>query len=145
MSEKIGIRPCVILVEHGKVLCVKYSSKNDFYLFPGGGIEKGETIAEAAVREMKEESGIKVKLGKIVYINDWIENKETNSRVVNIFFTGQRVGGKEDNGVKDNGKVKGIEWIDLEEFKNIDFRPKSIAERLFSDYKNNFKDTIYIN
>ena len=44
MAEKIGIRPCVILVENEKVLCVKYSSKNDFYLFPGGGIEKGETI-----------------------------------------------------------------------------------------------------
>lgn len=145
MSEKIGIRPCVILIEKNKALCIKYSSKSEFYLFPGGGIEKGETIADAAIREMEEESGVKVKLGKIVYINDWIENKETNSRVVNIFFLGKRIGGKEDSGIKDGGKVKGIEWVDLENFKNIDFRPKFITERLLLDYQNNFKEIIYFN
>jgi 8-oxo-(d)GTP phosphatase len=33
------------------------------WTFPKGKVDKGETLAEAAVREIKEETGLKVKLG----------------------------------------------------------------------------------
>ena len=146
MSEKIGIRPCVILIENKKVLCVRYcSKKEEFYLFPGGGIEKGETIEEAAIREMEEETGIKVEIEKLAYVNDWIQDKANNLRVVNMFFIGKRISGKELFGEKDGGKVKDIEWIPLNKFRNKDFRPKIIADRLSSDHEEGFLQSAYFN
>ena len=44
----------------GKVL-VMHSRKYDYYKFPGGGIEDGETPEEALIREVREESGYLVK------------------------------------------------------------------------------------
>lgn len=55
-------RPSVraIIVRGDEVLMI-HSQKYGYYKFPGGGIESGESHAEALVREVKEESGYLVK------------------------------------------------------------------------------------
>lgn len=43
-----------------KLLLVEHILKGrDFFTLPGGGIEDGETPAEAALRELEEEAGVK--------------------------------------------------------------------------------------
>ena len=48
-----------IIVRDGKVAMV-HSAMYDYYKFPGGGIEEGESPLEAMIREVKEESGLEV-------------------------------------------------------------------------------------
>ena len=59
-------RPSVraIILREGKVLMI-HSLKYDYYKFPGGGIEPGETLEEALCREVAEESGLSVIPGSI--------------------------------------------------------------------------------
>ena len=54
-------RPSVraIIIANQKVLMV-HSLKYDYYKFPGGGIEAGESLNEALCREVREESGMMV-------------------------------------------------------------------------------------
>lgn len=49
-----------IIVLDGKVAMV-HSMKYDYYKFPGGGIENGESPIAAMIRETREESGLIVK------------------------------------------------------------------------------------
>lgn len=55
------IRPSArcIIIRDSKIAMV-YSRKYDYYKFPGGGIEKGETLEEAVIRETEEETGLMV-------------------------------------------------------------------------------------
>lgn len=55
------IRPSVrgIVVRGGKVLMI-HSRKYDYYKFPGGGMEPGESFEDALCREVAEESGFSV-------------------------------------------------------------------------------------
>ena len=55
------VRPSVrgIILRDGKVAMV-HSLKYDYYKFPGGGIEAGETRPQALIREVAEESGLQV-------------------------------------------------------------------------------------
>lgn len=48
-----------IILRNGKVAMV-HSLKYDYYKFPGGGIEPGETPVAALCREVAEESGLRV-------------------------------------------------------------------------------------
>ena len=49
-----------IVVKDGKVL-LSHEVKNKRYITPGGGLEEGETLEECCVRELLEETGMKVK------------------------------------------------------------------------------------
>ena len=52
------------LVKDNKVVVTKYKEGNKkvgYYEIPGGKIEEGETSEQTAIREMKEETGLKIK------------------------------------------------------------------------------------
>ncbi len=46
-----------IIIRDGKIAMI-HSLKYDYYKFPGGGIEAGETPVEAVIRETREEAGL---------------------------------------------------------------------------------------
>lgn len=55
------VRPSAraILIRDGKVAMV-HSLQYDYYKFPGGGIEQGESPVQAVIRETAEEAGLMV-------------------------------------------------------------------------------------
>lgn len=146
MAEKIGIRPATIVIKEDKLLLVKSDyNGNIFYLLPGGGMEFGETVEEAAIRETLEETGEEIKIIKPVYINEYIDNKDKSKRVINLFFLSEIV--KEDKSklTNDGGKIKSIEWVDLDNLKNINLKPdflKNLKKNLNEDFKNSISYSV---
>ena len=61
---------CVLLVRRGK------APAEDLWAIPGGSVEIGETLQQAAEREILEETGIKIRAGKPIYIFDVIDRDE---------------------------------------------------------------------
>ncbi len=57
----------VVVDSEGRLLMAKRTD-NELWTIPGGGMKPGETIAEAAVREVKEETGIDVEVVTLVGI-----------------------------------------------------------------------------
>lgn len=49
-----------IILREGKVAMI-HSRRDGYYKFPGGGIEAGESLVEAMIREVREEAGLVVK------------------------------------------------------------------------------------
>lgn len=88
MSKHYQAVLAIIFNNEGKVLLSKrfepkHKPTHNKLQFPGGGIEKGETLIDAVIREVKEEADIEIKLLTQVPIT--IEEKIDNKK--NIFIT----------------------------------------------------------
>lgn len=86
-----GVR-VVILDNQNRMLMVKQEhEERDIWMVPGGGIEEGESSIDAAVREIKEETGLDIEVGKLIWHVEEVSKR--GQRFVN-FFMGRITGGK---------------------------------------------------
>jgi len=64
-----------VVIHEGRILLVKRASPpgKGFWAIPGGLVELGETVREAAERELLEETGISVRARDAFYLFDFID------------------------------------------------------------------------
>ena len=85
----------VIKRKDGTVVLIKRKNEpfKDFYAVPGGFVEYGERVEDAAVREAEEETGLKVRLVKLVGVYSE-PNRDPRGHVISIAFLAEEIGGK---------------------------------------------------
>lgn len=60
-------RGAAIIVQEGKIALIKRIRDGEtYYVFPGGGIEEGETPEEATKREAYEELGVHIEVEHLI-------------------------------------------------------------------------------
>lgn len=89
-------RPTVygLILEGQKILMVPHW---DGYNFPGGGIEKGETIKNALRREVFEETGLDIKIHQSIHCFDnffWLPVDECPVQAIILLYVCSVTGGK---------------------------------------------------
>lgn len=92
-----------------KVLMVKNKPFGNWTL-PGGTVEEGETLEHAAKREVMEETGLTVEVGKLLALNEAFR-KNANNHVLFITFKAKVLGGE--LAVQDTDDVSEVEWKDI--------------------------------
>jgi 8-oxo-dGTP pyrophosphatase MutT (NUDIX family) len=88
---------------------------------PKGMVEKGETLEQTAVREVKEETGLTSSIIKIIGTAEWtyLYNKEYWDETVFFYLLGY-IGGNTDQHDKEFDEVK---WVPIEIAAKILFYP----------------------
>lgn len=89
MSEQLFPEPTVgvfIFNSKGELLLLKSHKWPDKYVVPGGHVELGERIEEAAVREAKEETGLDIYDLEFINFQQFIHDPSFWKRKHFIFF-----------------------------------------------------------
>lgn len=93
MDIKIWVATKAFIVNNGKVLIIRESDKYKDgttvgkFGIVGGRVDPGQRFDESLLREIKEESGLEVKIGKPFYVDEWRPVvRDEQWQVVGTFF-----------------------------------------------------------
>lgn len=127
----------VIILNQGKILLIhRIKSDQEYYVLPGGSIEKGENHQQAAIREIKEETNFDITLDKLLWK---IEEKVNGEVRVGYYFlakefTGNlRLGGPELQRQSNSNQYL-LEWVPVTKLKAYLLYPKGLKERIIKEF-----------
>ncbi|MEU9947355.1 NUDIX domain-containing protein [Streptomyces sp. NPDC047939] len=112
-----------VLDAAGRLLVI-HKTDNDLWALPGGGHDIGERIADTAVREVDEETGIKVEVDGIVGLYTDPEHvlAYTDGEVrqqFSICFRAHPVGGT----LRTSSESKEVRWVDPADLAELNIHP----------------------
>ena len=134
-----------IAFDGGKLLLVRNGGSHhgrDFMVPPGGGVEGIESIPQAAVRETREETGLDVSPGKLLFIEDMISSRK---RVVKFWFLCSLIGGE--LFVPREAANEGIvaaDWFSVKDLANQTVYPSILLEANWTEFYDRAWQTKYI-
>src|SRR5664280_811 len=122
-ADKPTIRVAGLLVEDGRMLMVEQGHSDErYWLLPGGGVQFGETLADALKREFLEELGMRVGVSKLLAIVESISpDPEYVKHVVHLVF--EVSAPKESAPVPSDEKVLSAAFLDEIQLQSADVRP----------------------
>ena len=113
MNETVEFTNLCMVRDGDRVLVID-RKKEDWpgITFPGGHVEVGESFTEAVIREVKEETGLRIASPQICGMKDWVED---GIRYVVLFYKTEKFEG--DLISSEEGEVW---WENLKEMPNLD-------------------------
>ena len=117
-----------LVIKAGAVLLVKRGKapSDGKWAIPGGSVELGETLQQAAEREIFEETGIRIRAAEPVYTFDFIERSRHGSvrfHYVIIDLAAEYLSGK----IKPGDDADQAAWIPFAELKDLDMNATTRA------------------
>lgn len=132
-----------IVIRDNKLLVIaRQREGQQYYVFPGGHIDAGETLAEACAREVMEETSIVARPFREIY-KFWFEDHKHHrgdgwqTFMVCDYQSGEPQPTDAEEYTMPNRITGTYEpmWIDIDQLENIDLRPAFIKKQFLKDYR----------
>lgn len=130
--------PAVLLVEHDGIW-----DERPFWTPPGGGVEFGETLVEALIREVKEETGLDVSVGSLRYVLDFVRPP---LHAVSFYFECKAPAGARaphagvDPELGERQLIRSVRYVPIHELPALTVYPEGLPAWLEADLSSRWTD-----
>ena len=145
-SSQFCLRCAAVIENEGQLLLAGHFDPAGlfFWTFPGGLQREGESPEECAVREAWEETGLHIRVERLLYRLEW-ELPVVGCRT-ELYFLAAPVGGTL-SGSNDpharNAEPRPLLWVPVADLDEIPFRPGELRFRLPFDAASGFAGAPY--
>ena len=132
---RTDVRVSAIIIRVNKILLI-HRKKNgeEYWVFPGGGVEDTETADEGILREVKEETSLDVLKCELAFM----AYNEASKKEEPFYFCEVSDGEPEIVGEEKDKHGPGnwyhLEWVEINKLKNIWLVPEKAAKEVVERY-----------
>lgn len=140
-NKPYGIRAGGIVVHDGKILLIRrIRNGEEFYVFPGGGVDPGETVQQGIIREILEETNQNVFVHSIPYHLDFIDDSDQYYGICKFESGGEvRLNGPEADHQTEQNQYHPC-WVAMSDIPALTLYPVMVKEWLLMDAPHYFTD-----
>ncbi len=149
LGHRVRVRACGLVVHDEALLLVRLQAPtrpDPFWSVPGGGVQHGESLETAVIRELYEETGLEVAVNRLQYITEFIQQP---FHAIEFYFLCQKTGGTLSKGHDPEFEVGSqlildVAFTSLDELDETDLFPEFIRHRFLKDLQRGTDTPIWI-
>jgi len=113
----------------------------EYYTFPGGGQEDGESIEEGVLRELAEETSCKGGIDRLLYVHEYDSGEKQYFYLIKDIQGQPKLHPESEESMNNHADdyYKPM-WVDLEKVKTLLLYPLEIRDWLLEDLANDFQN-----
>jgi mutator protein MutT len=140
MKSKRNRSAGIILKGKNLLLIHRINYGKEYYVFPGGGVEDGETSEQTVLREVKEETSLKVEVNKLLYHHVYDDRTEQFFYLCKYLSGEPSLGDANEAEEMQNGNDDFYDpvWCRVDDLSKLLLYPLEIRDWLIKDLEGDF-------
>jgi 8-oxo-dGTP diphosphatase len=141
-APRVAVR--AVIVVGGRVLLVNAypGDASDLWVPPGGGAESGVSLHDNLMREVREETGLAIRPGRLVGLSEF-HNPATGFHQVDLLFRARLAGPDEAVLADPTGVVNRLRWASEAELASLRVKPGILPGLAFAPRRALVHETLH--
>ncbi|TCD47659.1 NUDIX domain-containing protein [Chlorobium sp. N1] len=129
----------VLLIEHKSFAAGDPAFPESYWILPGGGVERGETLEDAVRREMQEETGLSCRVGPLIFVKELLypypgaPGQGSRHHSLSLGFHcevtgGETITGRDPEYPDDRQMIIRVDWLPISELSRYELYPPFLAD-----------------